>query len=67
MSSPKIASLGPKPSLKNAHLNLKTTPTSGKTYLGMAKMVFFTVSFDVYSCIPSSGPYIKGARGDQIS
>lgn len=25
------------------------------------------VSFDVYSCIPSSGPYIKGARRDQIS
>lgn len=28
---------------------------------------FFNVSFDVYSCIPSSGPYIKGARREQIS
>lgn len=68
MSSPPIASLGPKPTLKNSHLNLKTTPTSGKIYLEMAKMFFFfNVSLDIYSCIPSSGPYIKGARRDQVS
>lgn len=53
------------PVQKNAHLNLKTTPTSGKTYLGMA-IFFFNVSFVVDSCIPPSGPYIIKAMRDQI-